>query len=120
MAEAAEGELQNNSGALEKWRGQSGLQDTGWKWVKSIERPRGEQSCNQIPLGTGGEAITKPWENTSAAPGEPPRKAPFRDKGVHLGAVIASPGSACWAELEAGPPPTGQKAEKVAPDLVTK
>lgn len=51
----------------------------------------------------------KPWENRSAAPGEPPRKAPLRHKGVHSGAVIASPGSAYCADLEAGPHPQSRK-----------
>ena len=112
MAEAAEEELQNSPVPWEKWRGQSGLQEIGCKRVKSKQRPRGKQSCNQIPLGPGGEALRKPWENRPAAPGEPPRKAPFGNKGVHLGTMIASPGSACWAELEAGPYPQGKKQGK--------
>lgn len=51
----------------------------------------------------------KPCEDRSAVPGEPPRKGPFRHKGVHSGAVIASPGSACCADLEAGPHPPGRE-----------
>lgn len=51
----------------------------------------------------------KPWENRSAASGEPPRKAPFRDKGVHSGAVSASPVSTCCANLESGLYSQGRK-----------
>lgn len=94
----------------EKWRGP--IRPSGHRLdvsKKHRKRPRGEQSSNQIPLEMGGEAIMKPWEDRSAVPGEPPRKGPFRHKGVHSGAVIASPGSACCADLEVGPHPQGRK-----------
>lgn len=60
----------------------------------------------------------QPWENRSAVSGEPLRKASFKFKGVHLGAVIASPGLACWLNLRLAP--THRAKSRVAQDLVTK
>lgn len=41
----------------ETWRGQSGLQEIGWKWVKSREKTQGRAELQSDPSGAGGEVI---------------------------------------------------------------
>lgn len=107
-------EKTKTSGAEIRWlieAAEEELQSNAVPWEKRRERPRRGQSCNQIPLGMG-ETIMKPWENGTAAPKEPPRKTPLRDKAAHSQAATASPDSARCADLEAGPHPSGRKKRK--------
>lgn len=86
--------------------------EIGWKWVKRPGKAQGTAELQSDSSGMAGEAIVK-----SRRAGQQPlrilRGRPLSAmKEFILQAVIASPDSACCADLEAGPHPQGRNQRR--------